>query len=163
MGTVKRAGDLLSTIFSEHINPVSLERGRISANLLSSWAIIAEETEIPAVSDHSRIRDVDHGIVVIEAEHPGWVQILQTKQDILLKSFQRKFPKLNIHGLSFYLSRDLIKKQAQELTRMPEADAPLPKPEQPKPATEPPHEKNEALHESITEFRKMIQKRNRKN
>jgi len=108
MGSVKKAGDLLSSLFNEHFDPVTLASGRLTAGLFSFWVSAAREANIPAAADHSRIRELEHNVLVIEAEHPGWVQILQTKQNQLLKLVQVKFPELGIQGISFCLSREPI-------------------------------------------------------
>jgi hypothetical protein len=168
LGNVKRAGDILSSLFSGQFDPKTLEKGRLSADLFTTWETIASETKIPAAGDHSRIRDLEHGILVIEAEHPGWVQLLQTKQAQLLRLVQKKFPVLKIQGISFCLSRESISQ--------PQA---FPEPEDPgkleketiqsepgraasiSPAPEQAPERDEALYEPIKNFKKVIQKRNR--
>jgi hypothetical protein len=49
--------------------------------------------------------ELERHVLLIEADHPGWIQILQTKQRELLSQFQRRFPDLAITGISFRLSR----------------------------------------------------------
>jgi hypothetical protein len=49
---------------------------------------------------------LERGILLIEAEHPGWRQILQTEQSKLLNTVQRWYPELEIRGIAFRLSRD---------------------------------------------------------
>ena len=153
MGSVKKAGDILSLLFKEHFDPVSLEKGRISAELFSSWATATREANISVAADHSRVRELKHKVLVIEAEHPGWVQILQTKQSHLLKIVQQKYPELSIHGISFCLSREPI--SSLPVVELPETlieeeriDSSISSP--PK-----------SLHEPIKNFKKLIEKRNR--
>jgi hypothetical protein len=162
LGKVKRAGDLLSSIFTEQFEPRSLEKGRVSANLFSTWTAIVAETKIPAAGDHSRIRDLEHGILVIEAEHPGWVQLLQTKQAQLLRMVQKRYPELEIRGVSFCLSRESISRPStipvassrETMLLEPGIAASGPAPEQYP-------ERDEALYESMKKFKKTIQKRNK--
>jgi hypothetical protein len=163
MGNVKRVGDILSSgdflssLFNGQIDPKALEKGRISAELFTTWERIVAEAKILAAGDHSRIRELEHGILVIEAEHPGWVQLLQTKQAQLLRLVQRKFPELGIQGISFCLSRESISRPsvnpAPEYTRLPEKETM--QGEQALP------EKDQAIYESMKSFKKTIQKRNR--
>ena len=108
MAGVKKAGDILSSLFNEQFDPQTLRTARITAGLFSSWAIAAKDAHIPAASDHSRIRDFDRGVLLIEAEHPGWIQLLQTKQDRILQMYQKKYPELEIQGVSFCLSKTPI-------------------------------------------------------
>jgi hypothetical protein len=160
LGKVKRAGDLLSSIFNGQFDPKSLEKGRVSAKLFTTWATIAAETKIPAAGDHSRIRELEHGILVIEAEHPGWVQLLQTKQGQLLRMVQKRYPELEIRGVSFCLSHESISPSAASGndTILSESGISV---ENVSPAPEQYHEKDEALYESMKKFKKTIQKRNR--
>ncbi|MCL2878763.1 MAG: DUF721 domain-containing protein, partial [Treponema sp.] len=89
MENIKKAGEMLSALFREQFDPETLENARISTELFSSsWPAAAKKAGIPSASDHCRIRELERGILVIEAEHPGWVQILQTKQKNLLELFQ---------------------------------------------------------------------------
>jgi hypothetical protein len=43
---------------------------------------------------------------LVEADHPGWIQILQTRQKDLLDTLRRRFPDQHITGISFRLSRE---------------------------------------------------------
>lgn len=114
MGNIKRAGDLVSALFKDEFDPASLEKGRLTAGVFNSWAEISEEAEIPAAAAHSRIRELERGVLVIEAEHPGWVQLLQTRQNQLLRLVCKKFPELTIQGISFCLSREPLSSPGKE-------------------------------------------------
>jgi hypothetical protein len=96
--TSKRAGDLLSSFFDENV----LKTAQGYSAFFSSWTSIAGEK----IAAHSRIRELERSIVQIEADHPGWVQILQTRQQGILETLQRRFPNLGIEGISFRLSRE---------------------------------------------------------
>jgi hypothetical protein len=53
--------------------------------------------------DHSNVRELDGHHLVIETDHPGWLQILRTKQWQLLEVTRKKFPKLLVDRISFRL------------------------------------------------------------
>jgi hypothetical protein len=55
--------------------------------------------------DHSRVRELDRQRLVIETDHPGWIQILQFRQRQLLAAAQRRFPALGIKKISFILMK----------------------------------------------------------
>ncbi|MDR2186358.1 MAG: DUF721 domain-containing protein [Treponema sp.] len=103
---MERAGDLLSSFFDKEF----LKTAHGYSALFSSWRFLLKEQFGPKigdrVADHSRIKDLERSILLIETDHPGWIQILQTKQDQLLKAVRRRFPSLDIRGLSFRLSRN---------------------------------------------------------
>ena len=159
---VQKAGDLLSSLLSETFDPQTLENAQITAGLYSAWAMIVKEARIPAASDHCRIRDLEHGVLVIEADHPGWVQILQTKQKHLLVLVQQKFPELKIQGISFRLSRELIFQTDKSINTVQEADSWQVAGQAAGQEAEEETVRNEALHKTMNEFKKVIQKRNKK-
>jgi hypothetical protein len=103
---VRKAGDILTALFNEKFDPVFLHKAKTTAGLFTSWDEITGEAGIASASSHSRIFELERGILLIETEHPGWRQILQTKQSQLLEMVQRKYPELEIRGIAFHLSRD---------------------------------------------------------
>jgi hypothetical protein len=103
---VKRVGEILSFFFNKSLSEDMLETAEGYSELFSSWAGITEKNGIPAAAFHSRIVELEKAVLLVEADHPGWIQILQTKQTYLLKTVIRLFPDLEIRGISFRLSRD---------------------------------------------------------
>ena len=113
---MRKAGDIITALFKERFGPDFTETARTSAGLFSSWALVVAEAwpcadrsmaeDIPAAAAHSAIRELERGVLLVEADHPGWVQILQTKQAELLSAVQRRYPELGIRGIAFRLSRE---------------------------------------------------------
>ncbi|MDR0497204.1 MAG: DUF721 domain-containing protein [Treponema sp.] len=112
MQGVKKAGDIITALFQERLGKEFLETARSSAGLFSSWDRIVTEAwscqndaELPAAAMHSRVRELEQGVLFVEADHPGWIQILQTKQVELLSAVQRQYPEMGIKNIVFKLSR----------------------------------------------------------
>ena len=107
---MRKAGDIITSLFKDHFGENFTENARSNAELYTSWEKIVNEVwqseDIHAAAVHSRIRELEHGILLVEADHPGWIQILQIKQNELLKVVQRRCPELNICGIAFMLSRE---------------------------------------------------------
>ncbi|MDR1126678.1 MAG: DUF721 domain-containing protein [Treponema sp.] len=101
-----RAGELLSVLFDERL----AEKVRNMTKLFASWKTITIEERIASAFDHSYIAEFERNVLLIEADHPGWIQILQTKQQGLLDNFQRRFPTMGVRGISFRLSRGPIRR-----------------------------------------------------
>jgi hypothetical protein len=95
---MRKIGELLAAFFDED----TLKMAQGYSDLFSSWKDIAGEN----LAAHSRITELERSVLRIEADHPGWIQILQTRQKGLLNRVRRKFPALNITGISFRLSRN---------------------------------------------------------
>ena len=115
---MKKAGDVISALFKDRFGTEFMETAKQNAWLFASWKKIVsdiwqvndfsgeEEQTPPAVAVHSRVKELERGLLMVEVDHPGWIQILQTKQRQLLKAVQRKFPELNIRAIAFRLGRD---------------------------------------------------------
>ena len=106
---MKRVGDVLSAIFDEGL----MKKARTYSTLFSCWNDITEKNGIAAAADHSWIQSLDKGLVWIEVDHPGWKQILQTKESKLLSDFRYRFPEMDISGISIMLGRSGSRPDAQ--------------------------------------------------
>jgi len=93
---VKDISSLLSSFFDED----KLHRGERYNDFFSSWSSIVG----PRLSAHSRVADVDKGLLIVEAEHPGWIQLLQLRQSSIVQEASRRYPELGLKGIAFRLS-----------------------------------------------------------
>jgi len=96
---MKTAGDILAALFDEGF----VKKAQGYNNLFDSWEDITAKNGITAASAHSRIKDLSKGILLVEIDHPGWKQIIQTKQSQILSDFQRRFPDMDISAISLML------------------------------------------------------------
>jgi len=109
---MKTAGDILSALFDEQF----MKKAQKYSKFFDSWKDITAKNGIAAAADHSHIKDLDRGILLIEMDHPGWKQILQTKQSKLLNDFRIRFPDLDISGISLILGKSEPDSEPQETT-----------------------------------------------
>jgi hypothetical protein len=98
---MKKVGDILSAFFDENM----LEKAKKYGDLFSSWGSLTAKCGIPQAAAHSRISGLEKSLLLVEADHPGWVQILQTKQKELLTEVQKQFPGFSTTGIMLRLSR----------------------------------------------------------
>ena len=98
---MKTAGSILSALFDDQF----VDKAHKYSKLFNSWEDITAKNGIAAAAANSRIRDLEKGILLIETDHPGWKQILQTKQSQLLDDYRSRFPDLDISGISLILGR----------------------------------------------------------
>jgi hypothetical protein len=96
---LKTAGEIASALFDEQF----MKKAQGYSNLFDSWAEITAKNEIAAAAAHSRIKEIEKGILLVEMDHPGWKQIIQTKQRELLEDFQKQFPEMEIGGIALIL------------------------------------------------------------
>ncbi|GHV85594.1 hypothetical protein AGMMS50230_12020 [Spirochaetia bacterium] len=151
-GTVKKAGDLLASILDER----SLKKAKEYGVLFSSavWSSLLESCSLSQGFSHSRIVELERTVLLIEADHPGWVQLLQMKQNRLLEVIQRRFPELALTGISFRLSREPLEHT------LPESEKPvvLPRPaeKQEVPKADNPESSDTSVHDD--KLRAVLQK-----
>ena len=67
--------------------------------LFRSWRDVAGDD----CAAHSRIIDYAEGILVIEVDHPGWIQIIMTRRKRILSALKRKFPAQRIESVRLIL------------------------------------------------------------
>jgi hypothetical protein len=95
---MKKASELLASFFDEGF----LKAAQEYSDLFSSWRSIAGDK----IAAHSWVRELERSVLLVEADHPGWIQILQTKEKDILDTLRRRFPEQNITGIAFRLSRE---------------------------------------------------------
>lgn len=92
---MKKAGDILGDYMRNfHINM----ENRYSS-VFKSWANIAGEDML----SHSSVKDINNGILIVEADHPGWIQLLQMRKKKILKNVRKNYPELDIVDIRFIL------------------------------------------------------------
>lgn len=92
---MEKAGDILRAL----LNRDQGEKARLYGAFFRSWERVAGEQ----LAAHSSIQDIRNGSVVVEADHPGWLQMIQLRQEELLAGLRLRFPELNIQGLRLQL------------------------------------------------------------
>ncbi len=94
---MKKAGDILGDYMRNlHLN---IEKG--NSSVFKSWCKIAGEDMI----SHSAVKDISNGILVVEADHPGWIQLLQMRKKKILKNVKNYYPELDIIDVRFILTK----------------------------------------------------------
>ncbi len=90
---IRKASDLLASILPAE----SMDKTNMWSDFFRSWKSIAGER----FCVHAKPVDLKNGIVIVEAEHPGWIQLIQFEQNRMLKKFQNNFPELKLRGIAF--------------------------------------------------------------
>ena len=100
---MRKAGDILAAFFDEETAKKAKDYGKLFSSSL--WARILEKCGLAQGIPHSRIAELEKSVLLVEADHPGWIQLLQTRQSQLLDAVRRQFPEITLTGISFRLSR----------------------------------------------------------
>ena len=100
---MKTAGEIISVLLDRETAKNAEQMGKLFSP--SVWSELLESCNLSQGITHSRIKELERSILQIEADHPGWIQLLQTKQRDLLDAVRRRFPEIHFAGISFRLSK----------------------------------------------------------
>jgi len=67
--------------------------------IFQEWKRIAGD----ALAAHARLIDVQNGILLVEVDHPGWLQMLQLRKTTLLDAARKAAPLASIEGIRMRL------------------------------------------------------------
>lgn len=90
---IRDARQILGALFDDRL----LERAEESSALFRSWRGMVGER----LAAHSRIVELERGLLLVEADHPSWIQLLQFRQGEILSHLRRDYPQLQVRGLAF--------------------------------------------------------------
>ena len=88
---MKKVGDLLR----EYLREKGWLGGNPYEQLFARWQQIVGDSMAP----HARLVDVRNGILVVEVDHPGWLQMVRLRQDALLEAARSAVPTVLLDGI----------------------------------------------------------------
>lgn len=92
---MKKAGDLLKNFFDNLKLNIKDDK-----SIASSW----EEIVGKEVAQHTRIKEIKKGLLIIEADHQGWLQIINLKKGQIIGKISKDFPEKEITEIKSILS-----------------------------------------------------------
>ena len=119
------AQEMIMTAFT------NIERAQVEQNnkLFKSWKYVIQSIKSDAINgenlgmnlySHLRIIDLKNEILLIEADHPAWIQTARLYQKYILTGLKRGLPELKISSLAFRLrgsNAELHKEISEEKIR----------------------------------------------
>lgn len=112
------AQEMIMTAFT------NIERAEVEKNnkLLKTWRFTLESIRSNAKNgenlginlySHSRVIDLKNGILLIEADHPAWIQTFRIYQKYILNGLKRGVPDVKISSLAFRLRGSNVELHSQ--------------------------------------------------
>ena len=105
----QKAGDILKELFG-HLN---FQEGEEYVSFFSDWMDLVGVD----LACHVRPLDIRRKCLLLEVDHPGWMQMFQLKQKRILHRIQKKHPSLGITSVHFRLKSSLEEELPQGFTR----------------------------------------------
>ena len=106
----------VNEIIGSLFDNISPEKMNNAINFINGWKSIVSSIKSTANKNlgeylvaHTRVIDLKNGILLVETDHPGYIQTLQMYKAYILRGLKQKYPELEIKFLSFKLKGTDIK------------------------------------------------------
>jgi hypothetical protein len=132
---VRKVDDLLQLF----LDRIGQSEGAPYVGLFRGWRQIVGDR----IADHAEPVDIRGTALVVEADHPGWVQMVLMSQARILRQLNRRYPELTITGLHIRVSDD--RAAAAGAAAAGKAANPIDLPDTPPKAIEPSADETQAL------------------
>ena len=106
---VFNAGSIMEILFSN----LNVEDSSKAVNISNDWKKIVSKIKSSPdidekrnenlgfnISHHSRVVDLKNGVLLVEADHPGYINLLQFYKNFILKGFQMNGNKYGIKNIA---------------------------------------------------------------
>ena len=60
------------------------------------------------LANNTRVIDLKNGVLLVETDHPGWIQYLKTYQKFILTGLKMNLPELKISSLAFRVTGEKV-------------------------------------------------------
>jgi len=99
-----------NSILSSTFKNIQLNQAEKADSVLNVWQKIllsiksyTNPNEGQNLADHSKVVDLKNGILLIEVDHPGWIELLQLHKKYIMIGLKKNLPDLHIKTLAFRL------------------------------------------------------------
>jgi len=104
-----KAGDVLKNL--SYFSNINLSNAEKYTGVFQSWEYIVGKK----LAGYSRIKDLDKNSLIVEADHPAIIQLLQMKYNQTLQRLNKKYPELKISDMRILLKNpDIVYKRKEE-------------------------------------------------
>jgi predicted nucleic acid-binding Zn ribbon protein len=94
---MRRVGDLLRQFLEDR----GWASGDPYSPLFAGWPGVVGEP----LAGHCRLAEVEDGVLVVEVDHPGWLQMVTMQKKTVLEAARRAAPAARITGLRTRIGR----------------------------------------------------------
>ncbi|MBQ2529004.1 MAG: DUF721 domain-containing protein [Treponema sp.] len=101
----------INELIHKTFNNISVEGSKNASRIVSAWnSVLSRIKSVNPIQnpnegenliDHSRVVDLKNGVLLIEADHPGWISLLQFHKKFIIKGMQMAVSDVPINSLAF--------------------------------------------------------------
>lgn len=109
----------IDELLTRFLDRIGQSEGTLYVGMFRSWRRIVGDR----IADHAEPVDIRSHALVVEADHPGWVQMVMMERTRIIRRINREFPQLGITGLHVRVTGQRTEKaeSAANDTPVPEA------------------------------------------
>ena len=104
--SIEKADTLILNIFSDLSDSMKDANKTISIWKEVLYSIKNAKIDGSQLADHSKILEFKNGILVIETDHPGRIQLFQMYKNYIQTEINRKSPDLKVKNILFRLKKN---------------------------------------------------------
>ena len=103
----------INELIHKTFSSISVGESKKAMDIFAAWENVlskiratnheANPNEGQNLIDHTRIVDLKNGVLLVEADHPGWISLLQMHKKFILKGMKMEIPGADISTLAFRL------------------------------------------------------------
>ena len=101
----------ISSVLGNVFQNLGTQEARRANDIFSIWRKVllgiknsTNPSEGANLAAHSRIVDLKNGVLLVEADHPGWIELLQLRKRFILKGLSFYAKDLRVETLAFRLA-----------------------------------------------------------
>lgn len=113
--SISKADELITNIFSGLGNS-----SKEASKIVLLWnevlfSIKNSKLDASQLVDHSKILDFKNGVLVVETDHPGRIQLFQMYKNYIQTGLNRKLPDLSIKNIVFKLKKNELNRNIKSV------------------------------------------------
>lgn len=124
MNKIYSNSEIMKGVLEGLLSDVNRSRMNESSSILEKWKSIVTSIRSVVNPDcgksmyfHSRIIDIKDDVMILQVDHPGFIQLFENHKKYILRGIQMKIPQLKIRNITYRLDRKDDYNTQRDLTR----------------------------------------------
>lgn len=124
MNKIYSNSEIMTSILEGMLSSIDRQKLKESNNVLEKWKSIITSIKSyvnpecgNTMYDHSKILDIKDGVILLQVDHPGYIQLFETHKKYILRGIEMKIPQLKIKNFSYKLDKKNDFNTQRDLTR----------------------------------------------
>ena len=109
---MRSARELISAMFDSE----AAATARLPSRLFAAWSAIAG----PDIAAHSSVSDIRNEVLVVQVDHPGWIQMIRLEEKKIRARINRRYPDIEIRSLRIVTTAERPDNRSQRDGEVPE-------------------------------------------